>query len=254
MESLTRSVKNNIPNIFTMMNLLSGCMAILLSFHDLALAGVLVLLAGFFDFADGLAARLFNAYSDFGKELDSLADMVSFGVAPTFILFRLIQLSLLSEAPVLHLELLTGIQILILSSSFLPAAFAAIRLARFNTSGGEGSFSGLPSPASGIFFASLGYTLLTTDTGWIQVLLLNTWMLLAINFTISILMVTTMPMFTIKFRNFRFAENKARYYFSIPSFIVFIVLGIKAIPLIIIYYIILSALMALFPQITGSKP
>jgi CDP-diacylglycerol---serine O-phosphatidyltransferase len=240
MTSLKRSISRNIPNIFTMLNLMSGCLAILLSFHDIALAGLTILLAGFFDFADGMAARIFNAYSEFGKQLDSLADMVSFGVAPSFILYQLIKMSLIVSNPLFSIELLKGSEILILSASFLPALFASIRLAKFNTSGSDAEFSGLPSPASGIFFASLGYILLTTDSAHIQFILLNTSLLLTITIIITSLMVTTLPMFTIKFRNLRFADNKIRYFFAIPSLIIFIYLGIKSIPIIILWYIILS--------------
>jgi CDP-diacylglycerol---serine O-phosphatidyltransferase len=251
MTSLKRTLSKNIPNIFTILNLLSGCLAILLSFHDIALAGLTILLAGFFDFADGLAARMFNAYSDFGKELDSLADMVSFGVAPSFILYHLLKMSLIVSNPAFSLELLTGLEILILSASFLPALFASIRLAKFNTSGTDDEFRGLPSPSSGIFFASLGYILLTTDSAHIQVLLLNTTLLLAVAIAITLLMVTTLPMFTIKFRNLKFADNKIRYIFAIPSLIVFIFLGIKSIPLIIFWYIILSIGMTVISRMSA---
>ncbi len=253
MTSFRKTLSKNIPNIFTMLNLMSGCLAILLSFHDIALAGLMVLLAGFFDFADGMAARIFNAYSDFGKELDSLADMVSFGVAPSFILYQLLKMSLIVSNPLFNLELLKGTEILILSSSFLPALFTSVRLAKFNTSGDESVFRGLPSPSSGIFFASLGYILLTTDSESIQFLLLNTSLLLIINITISILMVTTLPMFTIKFRNLKFADNKIRYFFAIPSIFIFIYLGVKSIPLIILWYIILSVGMTVIPKMSAGS-
>lgn len=243
MNNPVTSFTKNIPNIFTMMNLLSGCLAILLGFHDIALAGLLVLLAGVFDFADGMAARLFRAYSDFGKELDSLADMISFGVAPSFILFHLLAMSLSLNNPEFSFFSLSANNVLILATSFMPAVFAAIRLARYNTSGEEGSFSGLPSPAAGIFLASAGYVVITTSSEWLHIFLLSTWLLLAVNITLSILMVVNLPMFTIKFRNLRYTDNKTRYIFIIPAFFIFIYLGIKSIPVIIIYYILLSVIM-----------
>lgn len=227
--------------MFTLFNLLSGCTAILLSFYDIALAGLMILLAGVFDFVDGLAARLLNAYSDFGKELDSLADMVSFGVAPSFILFHLIKMSLINKNPMFSLDLITGIEIAILAASFLPAVFASIRLSRFNVKGSkEDFFSGLPSPAAGIFIASAGYILLTTDEGWIQDVLLSTGMLLGITVLISVLMVLPVPMLALKFKNYRFSGNVLRYAFLIPAAIAFFMAGIKIIPAIIIYYIIVS--------------
>lgn len=242
MTSPIKSVKKNIPSVFTMLNLLSGCVAILLSFHDIALAGLMVLVAGVFDFVDGLAARLLNAYSDFGKELDSLADMVSFGVAPSFIIFQLLMMSLITKNPFFNIDQLTGTELIILSAAFIPAVFVAIRLARFNLEGGDDdSFSGLPSPAAGIFFASAGYIFHTTNTVWAQNLLLSTNFLLAIIFFISVLMVVPLPMLAIKFKDYRIAGNAIRYIFIIPSAIAIIIAGISAIPAIIIYYILLSS-------------
>jgi CDP-diacylglycerol---serine O-phosphatidyltransferase len=237
-----RLFSKSVPSIFTMMNLLSGCMAILLSFHDIALAGLMILLAGFFDFADGMAARLFNAYSEFGRELDSLADMVSFGVAPSFILFHLLKMSLIIINPVFSLELLSGTEIVVLASSFLPAVFASIRLAKFNMSADEKSFKGLPSPASGIFFASLGFIVLTTDTAWLRMFLLDLHFLLGINIVISVLMVLPVRMFTIKFENLGFSDNKLRYVFILPSFLAFVYWGIGAVPAITAWYILLSVI------------
>jgi CDP-diacylglycerol---serine O-phosphatidyltransferase len=247
MSSLMKSLKRSIPSILTMLNLLSGCIAILLSFHDLALAGLMILLAGVLDFADGLAARLLDAYSDFGKELDSLADMVSFGVAPSFILFHLLQISLIMD-PMFSVNQMSVNEVLILSGSFLPALFASLRLAKFNLENkGQNVFSGLPSPASGIFFASAGYILLTTDVAWVKAALMNTGLLMALNIGISTLMIIPLPMFNIKFRNFRLAGNKIRYLFALPSLFMVIYFGLQSIPVIILYYILLSVIIFLIP-------
>lgn len=241
MTSPIRSVKKNIPSVFTMFNLLSGCVAILLSFHDIALAGLMILVAGIFDFVDGLAARMLNAYSNFGKELDSLADMVSFGVAPSFIIFQLLRMSLITKNPFFSINQLTGIELIVLSAAFIPAVFAAIRLARFNLEDGDDdTFSGLPSPAAGIFFASAGYIFYTTDMVWVQDLMLSTNFLLALTILLSVLMVVPLPMLSIKFKDYRIAGNVLRYIFIVPSAIAVIIAGISAIPAIIIYYILLS--------------
>ncbi|MFP4367048.1 MAG: CDP-alcohol phosphatidyltransferase family protein [Bacteroidales bacterium] len=234
-------VKKSIPSVFTMFNMLSGCAAILLSFHDIALAGIMILVAGVFDFIDGLVARLLNAYSDIGKELDSLADMVSFGVAPSFIIFQLLRMSLITENPFFSIDQLTGTELIILSAAFIPAVFVAIRLARFNLEGAKDDiFSGLPSPAAGIFFASAGYIFYTTDTVWVQNLLLSTNFLIAIIIVLSLLMIVPLPMLAIKFKDYRIAGNVIRYIFIVPSAIAIIIAGISAIPAIIIYYILLS--------------
>lgn len=242
------SLKNSIPSILTLLNLFSGCMAILLSFHDIALAGLMVFLAGFFDFADGLAARILDAYSDFGKELDSLADIVSFGVAPAFILFHLIHATLIIENPWFSLDTITALETIILLSAFLPVIFSAIRLARFNVMDSKGNFfTGLPTPAAGIFFASLGYIFFTEGQGWITDSLFNTVVLVAMSICISLLMVSPVPMFTIKFKRFGLTGNLVRYLFLIPSLLFMIFWGLKAVPAIIIYYILLSVALALIP-------
>ncbi len=246
MSGFLKSLKSNIPSIITMLNLLSGCFAILLSFYDVALAGLMVLLAGVLDFADGLAARLLNAYSDFGKELDSLADMVSFGVAPSFILFHLLLNSLMAGDPLFSVDLLTAGEAAILASAFLPALFAALRLAKFNLDDSKTkSFSGLPSPAAGIFFASAGYILLTTEISWIREALVNTGLLMTLNISLSLLMIVPIPMFDIKFSNFRPGENKIRYLFALPSLFLVIYWGLQSIPVIILYYILLSLILLL---------
>ena len=243
MAGISTSLRKSIPNLFTIFNLLSGCIAILFSFYDIALAGIMIFLAGIFDFTDGLAARIFDAYSDLGKELDSLADMVSFGVAPSFILFHLLQTSLIAGDPLFSVDQVTGIELLILSSSFLPAVFASLRLARFNLKSSGDSFSGLPSPAAGLFLAAAGYISLTSGITWVQQALINTTVLMIMNICLSVLMVIPVPMFNIKFRNFRLADNKVRFIFTVPSILLFIILGLQSIPVIIIYYILLSILL-----------
>ncbi|TVR71493.1 MAG: CDP-diacylglycerol--serine O-phosphatidyltransferase [Marinilabiliales bacterium] len=239
-------LKKIIPSIFTMFNLLSGCMAILISFSDPALAGLLILLAGIFDFADGFAARLLDAYSEFGKELDSLADIISFGAAPSFILFHLINTSLVMSAPHHGYESLSVPHTLILASAFLPVVFAAIRLAKYNISTGESDdFSGLPSPAAGIFIASAGYVLVTSELTLVREFFFNPATLVSAGIIVSVLMVIPIRMFSIKFRHFRLAGNRVRYLFLLPSLVLFIWWGIAAIPLITGWYVFLSAIIAI---------
>ena len=241
MSVIMTTLKKNIPNLLTMLNLLAGCAAILLSFYDLVLASLLIFLAGVFDFSDGLAARLLDAWSEFGKELDSLADIVSFGVAPSFILYHLLRTSIMVSGQPSGTGFITTPEMLLLATSFLPAVFTAIRLARFNTTAGrEKVFSGLPSPASGIFIASLGYILHTADPVTVRHIMLNPGFLLTVNALLCILMVLPLPMFTIKFSGFSLAKNRLRYLFVMPSLALLACMGLKSIPLIILWYILLS--------------
>lgn len=254
MIGLIRSLKMGIPSIITMLNLLAGCFAILFSFYDIALAGLMIFLAAILDFADGLAARVLNAYSNFGKELDSLADMVSFGVAPSFILFHLLQTSLIVKNPHFRIDQLSTAELLILASSFMPAIFASLRLAKFNlATGTNDSFTGLPSPAAGIFFASAGYILLSTDSTWVREMLLNTGLLMGLNSGISLLMIIPLPMFSIKFRNLGLEGNETRYLFTLPSVFMVIFWGLESVPVIILYYILLSVTKFLLDR-TTKKP
>jgi CDP-diacylglycerol---serine O-phosphatidyltransferase len=140
----------------------------------------------------------------------------------------------------------------VLASAFLPAVFASVRLARFNTSGDEKSFRGLPSPASGIFFASLGFIVLTTDTEWLRMFFLDLYFLVVINIAISVLMVLPVKMFTIKFQNLRFSDNRIRYFFILPSLLAFIYWGISAVPVITAWYILLSLVSGMIMEKTGS--
>ncbi len=245
---MINSLKKSIPSIITIFNLMSGCLAILLSFYDVALAGLMIMAAGIFDFGDGLAARFLNAYTDFGKELDSLADIVSFGVAPAFILYQLFSIALVEGSPYFSIDLLSGREIFILSAAFLPAIFTAIRLAKFNvTDDKDDMFKGLPSPAAGIFIASAGFIFFTTESPWIHNLLLDIWFLLAVSAGLSILMVIPVPMFNIKFKDFKPGGNEIRYLFLLPSFILFLFIGITAIPLIITWYVLLSLAIRFIP-------
>ena len=246
-QSLLTQVKKAIPSLLTMLNLLSGCLAILISFQDPALAGLLILLAGVFDFLDGFAARLLNAWSEFGRELDSLADIISFGAAPSFILFHLINTSLVMEQPLFSLDGMPPAQLLILGTSFLPVMFAAIRLARFNIGNGGDAFSGLPSPAAGIFIASAAYILFTSDSIWVRETLFTPVVLASAGIILSVLMVTPVRMFSIKFSHFGLSGNKVRYIFLFPSLILFLWWGVPAIPLIIGWYVLLSVITSLIP-------
>ncbi|MFC2118929.1 CDP-diacylglycerol--serine O-phosphatidyltransferase [Bacteroidota bacterium] len=140
----------HLPNFITSLNMLCGCIGAIYAFNnDLISASILILIAAIFDFLDGMAARLFNAYSDVGKELDSLADIISFGFTPSVILFQLLKRSLNIESFSFDLPI---IELAGLILPFLIVVFSGLRLAKFNIDKSQtNSFIGLPTPASALF-------------------------------------------------------------------------------------------------------
>jgi CDP-diacylglycerol--serine O-phosphatidyltransferase len=229
-------MKKHIPNFITVLNLLSGCIAITAAFEgNLILASWLVGLAAIFDFLDGMAARLLNVKSAIGKELDSLADMVSFGVVPGVIVFQLFNLN-----PDFENEFVPYI-------AFLIPVFSAIRLAKFNTdSRQEEMFYGLPTPANSILIASLPLilnndtTIFGFDFSNSILFLVNPSFLVVLTLVLSWLLVAEIPLMSLKFKSFAWAENKARYVLLLISLVLLITFQFAGIPLIIFLYIIIS--------------
>lgn len=244
-----------IPNLFTLLNLCMGTIAIVLTLQTgesiiniqgaewkiylpekIWWASVFIGLAAVIDFFDGFVARLFKATSEMGKQLDSLADVVSFGVAPGIILFQLLRISFASEP--------TGLEtptIWLLPAMMFPMA-AAWRLARFNLdTTHRNHFEGLPTPAAGLLVASFPLLLLYNPFD-IQYVLLNKWILYTLCVAVPWLMVSHIKLINLKFSNFLFAENKARYILLILSTILIVLLGWLSIPAIFITYILVSLL------------
>lgn len=217
------SMKKNIPNILTSLNLLCGCVGIVSVFENWAFpAAYFIWLAGLFDFFDGFAARLLKVSSPIGKELDSLADMVSFGVLPAVVMYKLIGSSTTSEwLPFL---------------AFAIAAFSALRLAIFNIDETQSdSFKGLPTPANALFIS--GIAMVNTSLApW----LFDTLSLVLITVTFSLLLVAPIRLFALKFKNFGWKENKIRFTFLLMGVLLIATMKIIAIPLIILLYIGLS--------------
>ncbi|MDA3904727.1 MAG: CDP-diacylglycerol--serine O-phosphatidyltransferase [Bacteroidales bacterium] len=231
--------KKQIPNSITALNLLSGIFAIVATFEGALLwAGFFIALGAFFDFFDGLAARMLNIKSDMGKEMDSLADLVSFGVAPGFIVYQL----MLQSSNIPHWILFNHNIAPYLA--FLIPVFGAFRLAKFNIDTRQTtSFIGLPTPATALFFGSLPFILSSTfslDSLFLQNWIANYWILLSLVFLISILMIAELPLFSLKFSNFKWHDNSIRFVFLSISIALLIFLQIAAFPLIILLYIILS--------------
>ena len=201
------------PNILTLCNLLSGCAAVIfaLCINDLEQAFWCVLVAAVFDFLDGFAARLMEVSSPVGKELDSLADMISFGLAPASILYSI--------------YVATGGDELSGFAVFILVAFSALRLAKF---------IGLPTPACAMFFASVGYIMQQNAAAAPPVAAI------VASVVFSLLLISPIPMFALKFKHFDFAGNELRYIFLGISLVLLGLYQVRALPFIILAYILVS--------------
>ena len=237
----------HIPNFITSLNLVCGFTAIILASQgNLTGASWFILAAMIFDFLDGFSARLLKAYSPIGKELDSLADVVSFGVAPGIIIYNLLVASLSIDQHVAGNGLSSSMLIPLLISAVMPVC-GAIRLAIFNIDTTQAtSFKGLPIPANALAVISLvlavNYShsdLITSFTGSAVALSILTVIL-------SILMVTRLPLFSLKVKNLKLKGNEARYLLICLIIISLVVLGPAAITLIIPFYIFSSLMSFLF--------
>lgn len=222
----------HIPNAITCCNLLSGCISIVLLCNGyVTAAGIMIFVAAIFDFFDGFAARLLKAYSAIGAELDSLSDVVSFGVAPSFIIYHYLQSTPVSVS-------ISSFNV-IPFAAFLLAVFAELRLAKFNVDDRQTtSFIGLPTPAMGLFVASLPFTLQNENLAFMGGLMTNIYFLLSVVAIFSYLMVSEIPFFSLKIKNLRFKENIHIYVLAAFAVISFIILGFAAIPFVILFYII----------------
>jgi CDP-diacylglycerol---serine O-phosphatidyltransferase len=233
-----------IPNIITSLNLAAGSLAVIFAIDGhLIWAGIFICLAAILDFLDGVAARLLKAYTEIGKELDSLADMVSFGLAPAAILFTLLEFSLFGKNQPIFNITATWDQWLVLFSALLMPVLSAIRLARFNArQSDEPFFRGLPTPANGIFWASLGLMLEVPRYQDVIKLIYSTQTLLFLGIFTSGMLVISMPMFSLKFRNLQLHENWYRYLFLLISLVLLVLLNVYGLALIILFYIFLNIL------------
>lgn len=227
---MANNIIRHIPNTLTSLNLFSGCIACVMAFEaNYVLALLFILLSAVFDFFDGMAARLLNAHSLIGKDLDSLADDVSFGLAPSVLVFSLLK----KMAYPAYLE---GMLPWLPYMAFLISVFSALRLAKFNNDQRQTtSFIGLPVPANALFWASLvagGDNVLTSETFYLPCLLL----LVCLS---SWLLVSEIPMFSLKFKSLSWKENKISFIFLLFC-IPLLFLGVFGFAAIIVWYILLS--------------
>ena len=226
-------MKKHIPNLLTCGNLFCGCIGIVATFQDnLVLAAYLTGIAGVLDFFDGFVARWLKAYSSIGKELDSLADCVTFGVLPGMILFHLIGKSMSNGS------LQEG-------SSWLPfvafviSIFSALRLAKFNVDTRQTtSFIGVPTPANALLISS--FPLILWQYPPAETLILNTYFLVGLTLLMSYLLVAEIPLFALKFTSYAFSKNRPKYIFLFLSLVLLFTLQFIAIPFIIALYILIS--------------
>ena len=227
-------LKKHLPNVITCLNLLCGCLALTFIFAgNLVVGAYLVGLAAVADFFDGLVARALRVSSPIGKDLDSLADMVSFGVVPGAILFQL-----LKGAPAL------GALAYLPYAAFLVTIFSALRLAKFNNDTRQtNSFIGLPTPACTLVVASLPLILAAQAGGpaAVSALILNPWALLALAVLLSGLLVAELPLFALKFKNFGWADNRQRFVFLLLALALVVGLHAAAVPLVVLLYVAMSA-------------
>ena len=231
-------MKKYIPNIITLLNLLSGSIAVTMLLHGkMDWAGFFVALGIFFDFFDGFFARLLNVKSEIGLQLDSLADMVTSGVVPGLAMFYLLSTSSLAkEGGLFFTEILpyAGFSIILAS---------AYRLANFNVDTRQVSgFIGLPTPANALFILSLPIILQYHTTELVQYVLQNTWILLFITALSCYMLNAEIPLFALKFKDFSFKNNKLKYIFLLVSVLSILLLKFVAVPIIIIIYILMSVL------------
>lgn len=234
-------MKRHIPNLLTSLNLFSGCIATVMAFNEeYYWVVVWVVIAALFDFSDGFAARLLKAYSPMGKELDSLADMVSFGLAPSLTVFTFLSqnISRITQEPLIcdYLPYM----------AFLLAVFSGLRLAKFNIDERQSeSFIGLNTPANALFWVSLCYGL-THDALFISSGLVYTVIVGVIVF--SFLMVSEIPMFSLKIKSLRFKGNEYRYFLFLFTLGMIIYLGILGITAGILLYIALSIIISRYRE------
>lgn len=232
------NIKRHIPNAITCGNLIAGCFSILFLTLDMPVkAAYMIFVAGLFDFLDGFAARSLHAQSPIGANLDSLSDMVSFGVAPGFIMCWL-----MDRATDIPSVTLLGISILP-SLAFLIPMFSAIRLAKFNLDKTQNtSFLGIPTPGMALFMASLPLALsqvhhLTDGT-------LGFWACLGITLFFSFLMVSNLRFFSFKMKSAKWNGNEVRWIFLIVTVVGFAIFRQIALPFVIVLYILLSIFFA----------
>lgn len=240
------ALKKHIPNLITLLNLLCGSIAVIFAVQgNMVLTAILVALGIFFDFFDGLAARMLDVKSEIGLQLDSLADMITSGLVPGIVMFQLLIQALPQESgmgewnsgmnyfdwnfPVLALI------------GFLITMASGYRLAKFNIDERQtDSFIGLPTPANALLILSLPLILIFQPHPWVVSIILNEWFLIGLTLFSSYILNAELPLFALKFSDWSFKQNAFRYFFLTLCVLLVVLLKFIALPLIIIIYVLLS--------------
>ena len=227
-------MKKHIPNMITCCNLISGCIATYYAFQaDYLIALAFIIIGAVFDFFDGMTARLLGVSSPIGKELDSLADVVTFGFAPSAMLFSWL------SAQHIHTVVVPFL-------AFIMAAFSALRLAKFNLDERQAmGFIGLPTPANALFWGALIWSI--EFRSWFEPYHTSPYLIyivLALMFLSCYLLVSEIPMFALKFKQWGWQGNEVRYIFIVTSALIIVWLGVLGIAFVIAWYVVLSALLA----------
>ena len=236
-------MKKHIPNLVTLLNLLSGTIALLLVvLHEPATALWFVVASLVFDFSDGLLARMLKARSEVGKQLDSLADVVSFGLVPSMMIFMVLKAVMDAPVKVATVGGLLGghtvVEQLMLLSVLVVPALAALRLAKFNLQPASDFFRGLPTPAFAMFWTGIYYDIFVSQS--IFHAEVGSWFFVVVMVFTALLMIIPLPMLSLKFGNFRLFPNFSRYLLLVLSALILVFTGVAGLPLVILTYILLS--------------
>ena len=226
------NLKKHIPNIITLLNLLCGCIALVFAGEaNFEMAFFFVCLGIFFDFFDGFFARLFNVSSPLGLQLDSLADMVTSGVVPGFVLFKMLSNSVNSDPSLMYLPYL----------GFIITLGSCYRLANFNIDTRQtDSFIGLPTPANALFILSLPLLLKNSDSLIVLELLINPWVLIFISILSAYILNAEIPLFALKIKKFNLKDNALQLFFLLISILLLVYIQFAGVALIIVFYVLLS--------------
>ena len=226
-------MKSYIPHVITLLNLFSGCVAVIFALEgNMKLTAFFVCLGIFFDFFDGLLARKLNVQSELGVQLDSLADMVTSGLVPGLVLFHLLGL-----APQLSWETYN----LLPYFGLLVTLASAFRLAKFNISTNQSdAFIGLPTPANALLIISLPLILEYQHSDAINAIILNPWFLIVLTLVSCYLLNAPIKLIALKFKTWNFKDNASRYILIVMSVAILAIFQFAGIPLVIVAYILLS--------------
>ena len=226
------NIKKHIPNLITLLNLFSGCIALVYASEaNFEMAFFFVCLGIFFDFFDGFFARLFNVSSPLGLQLDSLADMVTSGVVPGFVMFKMLSNAVDSDPSLTYLPYF----------GFIITLGSCYRLANFNIDTRQtDSFIGLPTPANAIFILSLPLILKNSDSLVLLEMLTNQWILLLVSIISTVILNAEIPLFALKIKKFNLKDNSLQLFFLLISILLLVFLKFSGIALIIVFYVLLS--------------